>query len=360
MLVGISGVVCTLIGADIAHNLLIGEIQTWRSMWILTLIANVYALPSLIRLRREDDKATLAIVAFSTAIGLHFLAFFVPPVFFAAAPMMVLGFFVLLSQRSGWKPQFVGGGVCLFAMAVMCAAAILFIYAFTALGLQRIFSDALMPRPGLYSLVVVTLALLVLQAALTRADRRHRIFAYLAPAVAALLSFCAMYGWDARSAWTKFAESSGPVPQSLAEFLPANGPVYWEGGVELLWLRLERPNYYSCTQGTGAMFHRGTAMEFQHRTESFWALRTSDFQGLLLCPNLDEVDKPSRTREDLAEVCRREPKLDYLVLTRAVDGIEPKIWNSPVPFRYLTVVAKAPKVLETGRFFGYSCSRLRG
>jgi hypothetical protein len=85
---------------------------------------------------------------------------------------------------------------------------------------------------------------------------------------AACMVFGAVLGWDQRTAWTAFVESSDAVPAELAGFVPDGATVYWEGGLELLWLRLKRPSYFSCAQAAGVMFFRGTAMAYAHRSES--------------------------------------------------------------------------------------------
>ncbi|MGH7109150.1 MAG: hypothetical protein ACREFK_01845, partial [Stellaceae bacterium] len=189
--------------------------------------------------------------------------------------------------------------------------------------------------------------------------REHRWLARTLPWLAAALIPLALLGWDARTPWTRFIESSGPVPSSLAALLPQNASVYWEGDVRMLWLRLQRSSYFSCTQGTGTMFFRGTAIAYQHRAESFWPLRTIDFHKSVFCPDLDKDRKDSRTHADLQQVCRREPGLDYLVLIRPVENVEPKIWNSPVPFQYERIVNGKLAVHATTRFYVYSCAAVR-
>ena len=84
--------------------------------------------------------------------------------------------------------------------------------------------------------------------------------------------------------------------------------MYWEGGLEFLWLHWKRSSYFSCSQGTGAVFFRETALTYQHRLESFWPLRTLDFEESDLCPSVDALPKADRTKADLREVCARETR----------------------------------------------------
>ena len=66
-------------------------------------------------------------------------------------------------------------------------------------------------------------------------------------------------------------------------------------------------------------------------------MRTVDFRGHMICPPLDNTDKPTRTRADLRLACDQEPRLDHLVSTRPVEDIEAKTWNSPVAQRDVDV-----------------------
>src|SRR5262249_51754471 len=42
LLVGVGGLACTYLGGDLAHNVLVVEIQSWRSMWLLQLVSRIY------------------------------------------------------------------------------------------------------------------------------------------------------------------------------------------------------------------------------------------------------------------------------------------------------------------------------
>jgi hypothetical protein len=92
--------------------------------------------------------------------------------------------------------------------------------------------------------------------------------------------------------------------------------------------------------------------------ESFWLLRTADFDKSDLCPNLAEVAEHDRTVEDLKAVCAREPRLDYMVLLAPVSGATAKVWVSPVPFSYAQIDAEKVQVNihKADHFYIYSCA----
>ena len=84
-----------------------------------------------------------------------------------------------------------------------------------------------------------------------------------------------------------------------------------------------------------------------------------DFGQSTLCPPLDTTDRPQRVPADLQGVCRREPGLDYLVLTRPVAQTAAKIWTAPAKFRDIRTLGGKLRVFETDRFYIYACADFR-
>jgi hypothetical protein len=122
---------------------------------------------------------------------------------------------------------------------------------------------------------------------------------------------------------------------------------------------MRRPSYFTFDQGTGALFYRGIAVEYWHRAESFWPLRTLDFGQTGVCPNLDKVEKPDRTRADLETVCDPEPALDYPVLIRPVPNANANVWVSAVRFQQPAIINGRAALPDTNRFYVYSCADVR-
>jgi hypothetical protein len=205
------------------------------------------------------------------------------------------------------------------------------------------------------TLTIGALAVLFAQLALTG---QRRIVQLSSCVSVALIPF-AVWGWDARTPWTRFLESPAPPPAELASLLPQKASVYWEDGIEMLWLRLKRPSYFSCDQGTGALFHRETALTYKHRADSFWPLRTGDFTQSPLCPSFDKTRAADRTQSGLQSVCTREPGLDYLVLSAPLEGVRPKIWKPPVPYWGVHFGADGYTASIVERFYIYSCAQAR-
>src|SRR5271165_5820289 len=254
----------------------------------------------------------------------------IPAVIVAAAPMTLVAVVLAAWQfATGRRPPTPTRLLIIVLIACVLVVAALMSYEYAVL-MQSWPGES---WRGVFSFALVIAALLIMVGLVTQTGSRQLKIARLLPWAAAVLLPLAVIGWDVRTPWAKFVESSEPVPTALADLLPQRASVYWEGGLELLWLRLRRPSYFACDQGTGAVFFRGTAMEFQRREEALWPLRTVDFGRSLLCPSLDKIKKPERMRADLQQVCANAPGLDYLVLRHPVEDVEAKVWDSPVPNR---------------------------
>jgi len=296
-LVGAGGLACAFLGGDIAHNQLVLELQPWRSLWLMQLVAHI-TMPLVI-------AAALARTSFDASRGTVLLA----------TGLILFSSLARLSRNASAENI----NFTFFSLALVAAAC-------------AVIATQLLPQ---------------------HRNRRTVALAFALSGLA-LLSL-ALWRWDARSPWLRYVASSEHPPRDLAQLLPAGASVYWEDGLEMLWFRMRRPSYFSCEQATGALFYRQTAMTYRYRAASFWPLRTSDFTRWDNCAILDPRPPPQRNRAGLQNLCRREPELDYVVLKAPLDGVMPKIWTAPVLFQELQGSARA--VSEP--FYIYGCSLVR-
>lgn len=299
-LVGAGGLVCTFLGGDIAHNLLVVQIQPWRSMWLLEIVSRIY-IPLIF-------VAVLAKTSFDS---------------FRWATLLALGL----------------------------------ILASSVTRLMRL-SDALDFTPVSLALVIAALAIMAAQLLLV--EQKHQRIVLVFALAGFVLVPVALSRWDARTPWIRYLESPEPPPKDLAALLPAGASVYWEKGPEMLWLRLRRSSYFSCEQGTGVVFYRQTAMAYKARAASFWPLAGADLSQVNTCAVFNTRPKPERNRMGLHDLCIREPKLDYVVLAAPLNDVEPRgIWRSPVHFQDLQSAAVKFPARGSDRFYVYSCAGIR-
>ena len=139
----------------------------------------------------------------------------------------------------------------------------------------------------------------------------------------------------------------------------------WKGGPEFLWFGLERPSYFSCLQGTGAMFYEKTALEYDRRGRVLAQLNSSGFEkssadSFCLARQDPEANGPAG-REQLRRVCEALPDLDFIALLTEVPGTRPITWDAPAP-QYVVVESSSHGggALEPSRrHYLYSCGEFR-
>ena len=297
LMVGVGGLACTYLGGDIAHNFLLIELQPWRTLWLLQLVSRIYI------------------------------------------PLLLMGVLARTSLDTfRWT--------VVITMTLVTAACV----------------ARLVRYPDAADFTVISLALaiagLAIMAASLLAGENRRGIAVVAAVTGMALIPVALSQWDARPLWIRYVESPQPPPKELTALLPAIASVYWEGGIEMLWFRMQRSSYFSCEQGTGVVFSRDTAMTYRRRAASLWPLRTSDFYQSETCFAFDGQPQ-GRSRAGLAKLCAREPGLGYLVLTAPLDGLSAKAWQPPMRFVDIHMSDSRYPARATDRFYIYSCSQTR-
>lgn len=338
------GLMVTLAGGDVARNVFIVDVQPWRALWIATLLAHLLVAPALLR-PAGGGGPPRALLAAGT--GLLAVSAVLPPVLWLALPPLAAALLVPLLRGSG-RPR-LAGGVRVAANAFALAAIGL---AVAALGLFR---SALAAAPGEYAARAGALTIVAGAVALL-AIRLRRPHPLLPWAALGLIGVAALT-WDARSAWTRFVEAAPAAADPAPPFDPA-AMVYWEGGVDLLWLHWRRPDFFSCLQGTGALFSRPTAFAYRDRARAMAPLRTLDFAEPPLCPAFPGVPVGPRPAA-LRAACAALPRLDDIVLTRPVPGVAARIWTPPVPFTALRPIEGRLMLWRADRFFVYACQKIR-
>lgn len=115
--------------------------------------------------------------------------------------------------------------------------------------------------------------------------------------------------------------------------VPAGTDIYWPDGLELTWLAVGRPSYYSQHQAAGLVFSEEQAREVYRRYQVVRPLGgTNQFFKLL---TLEEKLKlmgsaiPAGTLAGMRQVCNAEPKLDYVVLRNQYRPWVKASWYAP-------------------------------
>ena len=263
--VGAGGLTLSFIGEYFFRNVLVVDIQTWRAIWLPQVVAHLFVAPIFFRMKRRGEIPFAGII-FALAIGFLALSQFLPIVIFGAAAMMVIagivGSWEQLNNKGLGMPAkaigmlFVGVALSLTIIAMKSST-------------YGVFGKWTLVRHPLRDIALTSIALGAVGSLLIDIINRHirtiRLAAVLCTEI--MLVMVALFYWDQRTPWRKFIELAERPPVSLTSLLPREHPIFWENEVTVPWFLLKRSSYFSCAQGTGALFNRGTAINYQRRYE---------------------------------------------------------------------------------------------
>ncbi|WP_374572695.1 hypothetical protein [Phenylobacterium sp.] len=342
----VAGLAVSFVGSDLARDVLIVNLQVWRVLWLATLFANgalavlAFGLPKGMVSR---ELFLIAAVAGALAVPLWIPSFAVWGVALTAC--------LALAAEARWGETM--APTARTALRLACRAVAIGLLAFSAIFV--VLQTRSEQFPGRLADLVATLAVIGVAWAASRLAARRLAFG-----LAALLCVAVFARLDHRTDWQRFLEAPG-APADLARFVGPARNIYWEGGPEVLWLKLRRPSYYSCLQGAGAMFYRQTATTFHARLEALKGLGSREVAGGFdrFCAFKGMPPKPSPpTREALAATCRRLPDLDELVLVRAAPGLAARSWAAPTSEELPGRNELYPSE-RVSRFYAYDCKDFR-
>jgi hypothetical protein len=301
------------LGGELFRNVLLVNLQAWRVLWLDTLIANAAIAMILIRLPANRFSRELFLWAAGLSMLVTLRLQFTPIA--ALSQLSAALAFVLETRLPSPLPKWLQ---LLFLIAPMTGLAVTVFVLYAEAGTPELWQALV-----LTSLSGTALALLALCEA-----RGSATVPLLCGATAAAAACLALF--DQRTDWQKFVEASATDLELNA--FAGGGNIYWDGGAELFWFKLKRPIYYSCLQGAGAMFHKGTAMEYERRSRGLSVLNSHDFSDSDedLCftkPFPGQAAAP--TSSQLKSACQVLPELDTIVLPYLISGIPSKIWVAP-------------------------------
>ncbi|MCS6890167.1 MAG: hypothetical protein NZN45_00960 [Rhodovarius sp.] len=336
--IAVGGMALAVLGGDLAGIQAVVAGQAWRWSWVAAVIVHAVLIAELLApLARAAEQAqpplrpahVLALVALMLLADL--LEAMLPALLAILAGLL---WHVGKGSRSRLPD------LLLWVSVPISLAAGLVLAALAAHGLmQGNATFALMICASLVlRLGACALALRLLQANAPRPGA-----AWLIASIFLLFFSCAVL--DRRSDWNRFLERLEAA--EVESFLATDGPVLWDGGLEILWFVARRGNHFSSTQAAGLAFHRETALAFRQRQRDFpfVALDRPPFD------NTQPVAPPP-SPEALREACRRHPELAVMILPHELPGLASGAWTLPV---------RHPRLEGTQSitFHRYDCAALR-
>lgn len=333
----------SLLGADLAHDVLITQSQLWRVMWwvhMFTLALTPWLVAALWTGSRTRKAAALACVVAILAIGADWATGWVFVSMFAAALAADARGYVLSTSL------FRAVAACL-ALAVLTMSAVLFVNDLQTITAEtsRI-ADVAWYRV-LFAVPAMAIAIGGLAVLVQSGQRR-----VIGTAVAAGLVAIAATQWDQRSTWTTYVDSAHATPHPFDAIVPAGEPVFWIDDVTATWFVLHRPSYFSRPQGSGLLFNRATAVEYERRASAFAPLVAQQ----AVCSIMTSLGgDPSRAARCFPTLPAVEP------ICRLADGPRFLVFKTPLE---RGVVARwrfeGANVGERADYFLHDCKQILG
>lgn len=325
---GLIGVVAVAVLGDKLSLLLILQVQPWRMLEPVALLAAACMALCVIDLPRRGPAGLLALAAL--VIGWLFMNRGVTGITAAAAALAL----AWLDLRVAWSAP---GRVRTAALGVLGLTVV--VYAILQ-GAALAAALAAMPPAWPFSLGLVwnsglpgLLAALVVGVWVARGWARPRPAVLLGLAV--VLVGLAVGLWDDRPAYVRFRDQGGdPALRSIIAARP--GEVLWLAGDMEPWVLAGRPSWASKMQGAGVVFSRDLAVSLQARVERLTnaGLVGRDWAEPL---TVDDSRPPFPTADRLRGFCASNDAPAWIVAPitdpAPIDpALRAKTWAPPTPY----------------------------
>ena len=329
-LTGVLGLIFSLLGSDLLHIVLSAQVQTWRWLWLSTVVA-ILLIPVIATSCWKSGPAGRATCLLLAAAWTCADEKFAPVVSLAAIGVCAAG--PVLSERhrrmilSGTIPVAL---LCLLVFAASWATEIRKAPFGPATALAYNWSVFLgTSRIGtLHGAEIVPAALVSLLWWGASRGRPVSGALVLCCGIALCMAFVPA-GW---SRWT----SLFPTPQLSAQFtswrreIPPTAQVLAPGVPNIPWFLLERPSYWSLRQMAGVLFSKSTALELLRRETA-----------------ISKNAATNDARHDLTMMCEADSAIGYIVTPSDM---------GPTPFSTVEVEKGKPDT----RLHLYRCADHRG
>lgn len=337
--------VVSYVAVDLLHDVLITQLQLWRVLWLVNVLALLNLAPLLAREWARGPAGRLAAVAV-------FVAYFVADCYSANGWVIVAWAIVAVAVSArgiALKPSVViAASVATLIVGVGATA----LQVFNALGQLNLEQQGMAIARTWSIPFALPIVMLPLALGLILVWERGDVARASGVAAAAALLTLGVLTWDQRGPWERHVEAAQPGSHPFAKLIPPGAEVYWHEDVLATWLLLQRAQFISLNQVSGLLFNRDTAYVASTRLPYLVAVKR-DAQA---CTTLSRLGADTRqlsmcqlSRDAFLGMCRAEPTHpDFLVA--AVDF-------------GTGVVARWPFVPDDGSapvtYVLYDCSKIR-
>lgn len=353
-LVGALSLLATWLGTSIFHNVLVLQIQPWRAMWLVQLVAVIAMCALLSAFWRRGRVYQFLLAACMLGVFARDSYGGLVTILAGAALCWQAGQPKVLEM-----PNRMYGWACglLLALASIWLAEV-DAQSSAPLGISHwnyVSQDFLTAPQGSAQWGMTLLRLgggallgMVLMLGVWRCTGRRTLGGWLLATglVAGALGGALWLGqgYDNRQLNIS-AAGVHAVQAAFVPLIPRQATVYWENELRATWFVLQRSSYGSKPQIYGMVFNRGTAMEGMRRLTRLRRMGAPDVLWRQKDQEPDEVQMELREpdADDLAYVCA-DVALDFVVLSEQLGTL---------------AVASARDPVYRRSYFLYDCARLR-
>jgi len=344
LFVGCASLLFTWLGTSLLHNVLLIQIQPWRSLWLVQFFSYTAAAWLVSQYWSRGQVYRILLLGFLTT------SLIPGPV---GGVLALLTSILFISQeRRGKEIYFSKTAILLLYLIPILITTLWIVASWLVAGAESIDTTSPLNRLLNFTFLwirellagggsgVITVALVV---ATWRYGPDRRKFIHLGTVAGVLfllfLSIAIWYRPDERQRYYEQWALRDPIP-SFTRHMPINAVVYWENDPRLTWFALGRANYASKAQTAGIVFSRQTAIEGKRRIDRLSALGLAD--GIFeWAGNASRLPKTSV--KGLIHVCH-DPVLDYVILSKDLG---------------VGVIEKYFDKFTSQHFYLYDCARLR-
>jgi hypothetical protein len=354
-LTAVAGVVVSVFAADLAHDVLAIQLQTWRFAWPLALVKFPALVVVWLRLRRRPLGPLVTVLLTAP------LLVFTGPMQFPAwawGPWLIfsiIGLSIASLIRVGRQPRL---SRSLTRLIIGTAAILpllnLEVGVLLALKLGRLALHHGAPSVGAMSAMSTPPARLALLASATVMLWLAQRHARIAVVLAALAIIPGALSWDQRSSWERYITSGASSP--LGPTLKAHKEILWFRDAASTWFLLRRPAYLTTTQASSLLLSRAASLEWMRRRDFVWPLLPiRDWTVAPTSQSCAELQRPASIGE-LTSICRRAAGLGGVILDRNPKGVPTVSFTTPTTQDRVCDSRGRVETIRTNEFYYFDCN----
>ncbi|NNK79656.1 MAG: hypothetical protein HKP40_13205 [Litoreibacter sp.] len=336
LIVGLATTLAALIGADLLANRFLTSLQLWRGLLWVALVGNFLSIAALLVLPAGGWSRRIFVLACLFSV----VEFHINQTPFLSSATGGLALITLLFEIRARRTAANWAGRLCAVPAVFAGVTLL------SLSVGKFGTDV-----GLRLGLILLMLIVFLWVMMSRDSVSRPLGAVVVALAAVILT------WDARTPWQHYVLGDAAVPEDVQSAV-AGRTVYWDDALDLVWFKLQVPQFYACRQQGGRTFFRAQAMEIARRAEILRALNGQEFWDAegAVCTAKADLDANGPTRRDqFVDACEKLPELDLIVMRTKLEELPRLSWSMPAPDRDIRTESE-----EKTEFYFYFCEDFRG